>query len=100
MSAAYLLDRALTAASARAGVPITITSSRAEAWHSATFSGSRHRVEACGTSGERLDRWLAAMGDTDLTLPGHLLADASVGAVERAGGETRFTLAALTVAAD
>lgn len=98
-SATVQLTRALAASSLHAGAPIEAIASRETAWRSATFTGARHEVEASAASGAALDRWLARIGDDELDLRGHLLAEARLGSVTRAGGSTRFTLSAVTVAA-
>ena len=98
-TAATLLGRALAASSRHAGAPIALIANKETPWRSATFSGSRHQVEGCAQTSAALDRWLATVADIDLPLAGHMLAEARIGAISRSGGETRFTLAALTVAA-
>ena len=92
------LERALLRDAAEVGADIRIEASASEAWHSATFAGGRHRMEASGVSGARLDRWLAGLGEAGITVPGHVLADLSIAACERGGGVTRFRVEGVTVA--
>lgn len=94
------LERALLRAATRAGAPIRIDGHASEAWHSATFAGGRHRLEASGVTGARLDAWLAALDDAAIEVPGHVVADLSVAACERVGMRTRFRVNGLTVARD
>ena len=100
MSAGARFERALLRAATLAGADIRIERHASEAWHSATFAGGRHRVEASGRSGERLDAWLARLGDAAIEVPGHLVADLTVAACERAAGVTRFRLEGVTVVRD
>lgn len=98
--AADRLERALVASAARAGTPIRIERHVAQAWHSATFAGGRHRLEASAASGARLDAWLAMLGETAIEVPGHIVADLSVVECTRTPDATRFRLDGLTVARD
>lgn len=83
----------------RAGATITIADHRARPWHSATFAGHRHMVEASAMSGAALDQWLAAIEDMDLAMPGQMLAELRVTALHHTAGVTRFALSGLTVTA-
>ncbi|KQT33371.1 hypothetical protein ASG29_04750 [Sphingomonas sp. Leaf412] len=96
--AAGRLERALLRDADRAGAPIRIERHASESWHSATFAGGRHRLEASGASGARLDAWLAGLDEAAIEVPGHVLADLSVAACHRAGAVTRFRVEGLTVA--
>lgn len=98
MRAAERLERALCASARRAGVPIAIASHAAREWRSATFTGARHVVEACGTRGDALDAWLATLQDDELAVPGHVVAELRVSAREGAGDAARFRLEGVTVA--
>lgn len=91
------LERALIASAARAGATIRVEAHDAQPWQSATFAGGRHRLEASAASDARLDAWLAALGAEAIAVPGHVVADLSVGACVRAGGTTRFRVDGLTV---
>lgn len=98
MRAAERFERALCASARRAGVHLAIASHAAREWRSATFSGARHVVEACGTRGAALDAWLEALVDSELTVPGHVVAELRVGAHAGEGGDARFRLEGVTVA--
>ncbi|WP_294356196.1 hypothetical protein [uncultured Sphingomonas sp.] len=98
MRAAERFERALCASARRAGAPIAIASHAAREWRSATFSGARHVVEACGTRGEALDAWLATLADTELTVPGHVVAELRVDERASDGDGARFRLEGVTVA--
>ena len=96
--ATALLGRALTASAALAGVGIEIAASEAVAWHSATFTGNRHAFEITAAAEARTADWLAAIGDTDLPLAGHLLADLTITRHAARGGRLHVRIEALTVA--
>jgi hypothetical protein len=95
--AAGRLERALVASAARAGTTIRVDAHDAQSWRSATFAGGRHRLEASAASGVRLDAWLAALGADAIAVPGHVVADLSVGACVRVGETTHFSLEGVTV---
>lgn len=92
------LERALARSAATAGAPLAVERHDMVEWHSATFAGDRHRLYASAASGERLDQWLARLDTLDLALPGHVVADLTLGACERVGDTTRFRIDGLTVA--
>ncbi len=92
------LGRALVAAAARAGTVIEIARSYSTDWHSATFSGTRHALDIATTADEAAGAWLATLGDLDVPLPGHLLADLSVTQSSAQNGRCRARIEALTVA--
>ena len=98
MRAAERFERALCASARRAGARIAISSHAAREWRSATFSGARHVVEACGTHGDALDTWLSTLSDAELAVPGHVVAELRVGARASDGGDARFMLEGVTVA--
>jgi hypothetical protein len=79
------------------GPAVTVARHEASGWASATFSGARHRltIEARATTG--FDRWLAALPEADFALRGHLVADVTVGSVEKSEGRARVVIEALTV---
>lgn len=91
-----LLGRALTASAALAGAPVEIAGDEATMWHSATFTGARHAFDMRAPAG-CADRWLAGLGDADLPLPGHILADLSVTRRAERAGVLHFRIEALTV---
>jgi hypothetical protein len=97
--ATALLGRALTASAARAGAHIAIARDEATAWHSATFTGARHAFEITAPACGLIADWLATIGDADLPLAGHLLADLSVTHRAEQAGTLHLRIEALTVAA-
>jgi hypothetical protein len=66
-------------------------------WASVTFAGARHRltIEAPLTPG--FDRWLAALPEAEFALRGHLVADLTIGSIERCGGRVTVAIDVLTV---
>lgn len=67
-------------------------------WSSVTFSGSRHSVAMVFTGIEAVsdgEQLIAALPDHEFTIPGHLVADATISAVEHENGpEPRMTVEA------
>jgi hypothetical protein len=56
-------------------------------WASVTFTGTRHRVTVAFTGAEAIvagERFIAALPDHEFSIPGQLVADASVAAVDHA----------------
>lgn len=92
-----LLGRALAASAARAGAKIELGQGAAKPWHSATFTGARHAFAAQAPADHPLGQWLATIGDTDLPLSGHLVADVAITAREERAGLLHFRIEALTV---
>ncbi|MEP9402815.1 hypothetical protein [Sphingomonas sp. VNH70] len=84
--AATLLERRLRIAAEAAGVAIAITVSDWTHWSSATFTGARHRL-TLASADAGFDAWLAGLGDADLPLRGHLVADIVVTARHAAAAE-------------
>ncbi|WP_404334202.1 hypothetical protein AB2M62_12605 [Sphingomonas sp. MMS12-HWE2-04] len=95
--AATLLERALRADAASAGVAVTIGQSDMTRWASVSFTGARHTLALVALSEPALDDWVAALPDIDLPMRGHLLADLTVKQVRRAGADTHLLIEALTV---
>jgi hypothetical protein len=98
-------DRALCLALRRAlDLPErAVMISEAKPWASATFSGSRHRIEVKLWSIETLSRatrFQTRIDPTEIDLPGHLLAELSIsvlGSICLPGGDCRLVVEALTV---
>jgi hypothetical protein len=67
-------------------------------WSSATFSGSRHVIALTFIGREAVARgeeFIAALPDHEFTLPGQLVADATISSVEHENGpEPRMTVEA------
>lgn len=58
-------------------------------WSSATFTGARHTVLLAFNGEEALRRgeaFIAVLPDHEFTIPGHLVADATVTAVDHTNG--------------
>jgi hypothetical protein len=96
--ASVLLGRALSAAAARHGCAVSVEEREATAWHSATFSGERLALALSAPAGVAWGGWLATIGDMDVALPGHLLADLCVMHEGERDGRCYARIDALTVA--
>ena len=100
--AATALLRALGATFAAFEGAFRVDELSSRSWASVTFSGARHRIafslEGVG-AGAAADRFLAAMGEAEFDLHGHILADIACVGDERsaAGDRVRLSLEALTV---
>jgi hypothetical protein len=98
-------DRALCLALRREfGLPDgAVMTSRTKPWASATFSGTRHRVDIQLWSIETLSRATRFQTQFDMTqfeLPGHLIAELSIsvlGSICLPGGDCWLVVEALTV---
>ncbi len=77
--AATLLERRLRLSAEAAGVTIAIVASDWTRWASATFNGARHRL-TLASADTGFAPWLAGLGEADLPLRGHLVADLTVAA--------------------
>ena len=80
------------------GAPLpALATAHSEAWASATFAGARHRFAFVPTEPAHADALAEAIGRTEFSLPGHLVADIVVASrsVSRAG--VALTIEALTV---
>lgn len=93
-----LLGRALSAAAARHGCAVTVEEREATAWHSATFSGQRLALVLSAPVGEASHAWLRTIGEMDVPLAGHLLADLCVTREGERDGRCHARIEALTVA--
>lgn len=94
-----LADRVRSALLLITGGAGTILSHEEKAWASITFSGTRHEVvmEFCGTeavlAGEEL---IECLPDHEFTLPGQLVADATIAKVDhRFGAMERLEVTAI-----
>lgn len=94
---ATLLGRAIEADACRAGCDASIETSDCMRWASATFAGARHRLTLSAATSIALDRWIAGLPDTELSLRGHIVADLDVTHIARTGESARIELAVLTV---
>ncbi|ATE64819.1 hypothetical protein [Rhizorhabdus dicambivorans] len=84
--------------------PATLRIERGEsrAWQSLLFDGARHHIRL-GLSGGRLDgaldRLRQALAVPDFVIPGHIVADIRLSAVDHEGEHAVLTLEALTIEA-
>ena len=92
MSAARRLARALEASAVAAGCAIRVTAARERPWSSATFVGTRHAVTLAG--GPDAATWLAGLAGAALSVPGHVVAELLVHAVEGGAEIDALTLEA------
>lgn len=90
--------RLLSEVLALGGSEVEFLSHTERPWSSATFSGSRHEIVLAFTGidavshGESL---IAALPDHEFTIPGQLVADATISSVEHENGpEPRMTVVA------
>lgn len=91
-------EAAVTRSAARAGTPLAIEAHRGTAWHSATFTGHRHALEACAPPSPALERWLGALPGLELAVAGAQVAELKLGACLREGAAIRFRIEGVTVA--
>lgn len=97
--AATLLKRALERHADAAGCDITLRIDETRGWASATFAGARHTITLTLRDDARGALWLGDIGEADLPMRGHLVADLVTLRVARRNDELRVTLEALTVEA-
>lgn len=80
---------------------LTLDHGESEEWNSLLFDGGRHRLKLClrGSGREEvvdaLPVWIA---DEGFTIPGHLIADIRLVAVNHGDDHTELRLEALTIA--
>lgn len=91
------LRRALAGSAHRACANVTILSSDAVRWASATFTGARHQVELAAQASDVVERWLGDLPEAELAMAGHLVADLKIVAMRQAGTDLTVTLEVLTV---
>lgn len=93
--------RLMTALLALAGPDARIEDAGFRPWCSATFLGAQHRITMRVTGAEarsRADRLAAALPETELAIPGHIVADAAIDAIRpQADGAMLMDLAVLTI---
>jgi hypothetical protein len=75
VSAARRLARALEASARAAGCRLALSGAIERPWASATFVGAHHALEVDGAPTEALLAWLAALPETAIAVPGHVVAD-------------------------
>lgn len=94
------LTRSLAGTAAQAGCSIDVMANDWRRWASATFTGARHRLSLAGSPSLEFENWLTRLGDANVPMPGHLVADLTVAAVRRAPERVEVDLEILTVEAD
>lgn len=95
--AATLLERAIVAHAGASAVTVRIVTATATRWASATFSGARHEVSLEGDRCDTADRWLGSLGEAELPIRGHLVADLAVVRTERSDERFTATIEVLTL---
>lgn len=78
-------DRLCDALLALAEGQAAILTQHEKSWASITFAGTRHRIELLFDGTEAIEageRFIASLPEHEFTLPGHLVADATVTAVD------------------
>ena len=94
------LLRHLRARLAQAGLAAELQSSHSERWASATFTGARHRFHfAAAGLAEGVQRIAAELGESDLPLPDHIVADIALVPAAPGPDGLHFSVEALTVEA-
>ncbi len=69
------LLRALRRSAEQHGLTVTFESLSEKPWESATFSGAVHRIAVRTDPSPKFEAWLTALTETDLPMPGHIVAD-------------------------
>lgn len=95
--AATLLRRALERHADAAGCDVSVCVQESTRWASATFTGARHTVALTLRDDPASGLWLNGLGEAELPLRGHLVADVVTVSVTRDDGDVSVTLEALTV---
>lgn len=95
--AATLVKRALERHADAAGCDIAIELRDTTRWASATFFGARHQLILTLCDDPSGAAWIGGLGDADLPIHGHLVADLVTIAVTRRDGRATVTLEILTV---
>lgn len=85
--------RVLQTSAASHSLPLSAFVEQGRAWASALFVGRRLTIAVGGDDDGRLDAWLIALPETELTWPGHFVASAEV--IER--GANTATIEVLVV---
>lgn len=95
--AATLLKRALERQADAAGCEAIVQVGHSTRWASATFAGARHAVAVTLRDDAPGAIWLAELGEAELAMRGHLVADIVPLSVTRRDGTLVVALEALTV---
>lgn len=95
--AATLLRRALERHGDAAGCDVAVEMLETTRWASATFTGARHRIRVTLGDDAAGEAWLGQLGEAELPIRGHLVADLATIAVTRRGEIAQARLEALTV---
>lgn len=92
-----VIERALIRHAADAGVALEISAARSRPWASVTFSGARHMLAVSAATGGSAEQWLSALADAELSVAGHLVADAVVGDRREVDGRIEAAIELLSV---
>ena len=95
--AATLLIRALDGAACVAGLAVVVRHADWRRWASATFAGARHELTIELPACDAATLWLDGLPEAELTLRGHLVADAVVLKLHDEGAKMVAVLEILTV---
>ncbi len=82
--------RGLRTSAASYSLPLSATLIENRPWASALFVGRRFKIAVQGDEDTRLDDWLIALPETELTWPGHFVASAEV--IERSANAATIEL--------
>lgn len=79
---------------------LSLEAGESEAWRSLLFDGGRHHF-ALSFDGERIDEAISAICEeidsSDFSIPGHLVAELKVAAIERHASHALIRLDAMTI---
>lgn len=70
--------RGLRTSAATCSLSLAAEPTKRSAWSSALFAGTRLTFAIAADDDDKLDAWLIALPDLELSLPGHFVADAEV----------------------
>ncbi len=90
------LKEGLEQSAGDAGCRLTCMAQRDQRWASVMFDGGRHSLTVI-LAGIDAAGWLEQLSDRSVDVPGFMLADLQVGAVEEKGGQLLVELEALSI---
>lgn len=77
--------------------PLDNLASKTRGWSSATFTGMRHDLAFTIAARDPVGRLTAALGEAELPMTGHFVADLTVVSANQEGDMLRVKLEALTI---